>query len=62
MKEITFEAYKAYLNEWEDPNKPGVGKYVINVPKGKRLVMTSQRKYYLADKVDKFVVKDKKKK
>jgi hypothetical protein len=56
MKEITFEAYKGYLNEWVD------GKYVTNVPKGKRLVLTSNGKYYLADKVDKFVVKDKKKK
>lgn len=60
MKEITYEQYKAYLNGWEDPDKQGQGKYVIKVPKGKRLVLSGGR-YFLADKLGEAIVKTKKK-
>lgn len=61
-KEISFEEYRGYLNDWEDPDKPGQGKYVYRVPKGKRLVMSSKGRYYLVDKVDGSVAKIKGKK
>ena len=61
MKELTWEEYKGYLNDWEDPDKPGEGKYVRRVPSGKRLVMSSRGRYFLVDKVGEFLVKGKKK-
>lgn len=49
MEKITYEKYKSLLNGWEDESKPGVGKYVIRVPKGKRLVQSSCGEYFLVD-------------
>ena len=51
MKKITWEEYVKLLNGWEDETHPGKGKYIIRVPKGKRLVMTSKAEYFIADNI-----------
>ena len=43
-KELTAEEYFKYKNYWKD------GEWVIMVPKGRKLIMTSDGRYYLVEK------------